>query len=185
MQKGLFNDADGTIDSTQLQALMPQIKITFAQNEATGRPDTYLNGQLVEQQIRSMDVSSRVSTVAALAFVREAMVAQQQAMGAKGGVVMDGRDIGTLVFPNAELKIFVTASAEVRAQRRYKELTARGDKVDFQTILDNVQQRDYIDTHREVTPLRKADDALELDNSNLTIAQQKQWLMEKVEEVTK
>ena len=97
---------------------------------------------------------------------------------------MDGRDIGTVVFPNAELKIFVTASAEVRAQRRYKELTARGDKVDFQTILDNVQQRDYIDTHREVTPLRKADDALELDNSNLTIAQQKQWLMEKVEEVT-
>ena len=184
MQKGLFNDADDTIDSTQLQALMPQIKITFAQNEATGRPDTYLNGQLVEQQIRSMDVSSRVSTVAALSFVREAMVAQQQAMGANGGVVMDGRDIGTVVFPNAELKIFVTASAEVRAQRRYKELTARGDKVDFQTILDNVQQRDYIDTHREVTPLRKADDALELDNSNLTIAQQKQWLMERVEEVT-
>ena len=185
MQKGLFNDADGTIDSTQLQALMPQIKITFAQNEATGRPDTYLNGELVEQQIRSMDVSSRVSTVAALSFVREAMVAQQQAMGAKGGVVMDGRDIGTVVFPNAELKIFVTASAEVRAQRRYDELQQKGMPADYADILKNVQERDYIDSHREVSPLRQADDALLLDNSHMTIDEQNKWLMEQFEKATK
>ena len=125
-----------------------------------------------------MEVSSHVSPVAALDFVREAMVKQQQEMGRKKGIVMDGRDIGTTVFPDAELKIFVTASPEIRAQRRYDELKAKGQAVDFDEILENVKQRDYIDQHREVSPLRKADDALLLDNSHLTIEQQKEWLAE-------
>jgi cytidylate kinase len=125
-----------------------------------------------------MEVSSRVSPIATLPFVRTALVAQQQRMGQDKGIVMDGRDIGTTVFPDAELKIYVTASAEVRAQRRYDELVAKGMPADFEDILKNVKERDYIDSNREVSPLRKADDALELDNSNMTIAEQKQWLME-------
>jgi cytidylate kinase len=161
---------------------MPDIRISFQFNPATGRPDTYLNGELVENDIRTMEVSNRVSPIATLPFVRQAMVAQQQEMGKGGGVVMDGRDIGTVVFPHAELKIFVTASAEVRAQRRYDELKAKGMEADYQEILNNVQERDYIDSHREVSPLRKADDAIELDNSNMTIAQQKEWLMERFRE---
>lgn len=132
----------------------------------------------VESKIRTMEVSSHVSPVAALDFVREAMVKQQQEMGRKKGIVMDGRDIGTTVFPDAELKIFVTASPEIRAQRRYDELKAKGQAVNFDEILENVKQRDYIDQHREVSPLRKADDALLLDNSHLTIEQQKEWLAE-------
>ena len=123
-----------------------------------------------------MEVSSHVSIIAALPFVRTALVEQQQQMGAEKGIVMDGRDIGTVVFPHAELKVFVTASAEVRAQRRYDELKGKGMDADFNEILKNVQERDYIDTHRETSPLRKADDAIELDNSNLTITEQQQWL---------
>jgi cytidylate kinase len=157
---------------------MSQINISFKLNEETGRPDTYLNGECVERDIRSLEVSSHVSPIATLAFVRAALVAQQQQMGQGGGVVMDGRDIGTVVFPNAELKIFVTASAEVRAQRRYDELLQKGMPADFQKILKNVEERDYIDSHREVSPLCKADDAIELDNSHMTIGEQKQWLME-------
>ena len=125
-----------------------------------------------------MEVSQHVSPIAAIPFVREALVAQQQAMGKEKGIVMDGRDIGTTVFPDAELKIFVTASAQVRAQRRYDELKAKGMPADFNDILKNVQERDYIDTHREVSPLKKADDAVELDNGNMTIAEQNQWLYE-------
>lgn len=125
-----------------------------------------------------------MSPIAALPFVREKLVEQQQAMGNEKGIVMDGRDIGTVVFPNAELKIFVTASAEIRAQRRFKELEAKGMPADFDEILQNVEQRDYIDTHRETSPLRQADDALVLDNSHLTIAEQKVWLMEKFNERT-
>lgn len=132
-----------------------------------------------------MEVSSRVSPVAALGFVREAMVAQQQEMGKAKGIVMDGRDIGTTVFPDAELKIFVTATPEIRAQRRYDELKAKGQEASFDEILENVRQRDYIDQNREVSPLRKADDALLLDNSNLTIAQQKEWLAEQFNIVVK
>jgi cytidylate kinase len=132
-----------------------------------------------------MDVSSRVSIIAALPFVREAMVAQQQQMGKDGGIVMDGRDIGTTVFPNAELKLFVTASAEVRAQRRYDELQAKGMPADYADILKNVQERDYIDSHRDVSPLRQADDALLLDNSHMTIEEQNKWLMEQFEKATK
>lgn len=182
LRHNLFN-ADGTIKETELQSAMPDIHISFKLNEETGRPDTYLNGERVEDTIRTLEVSNHVSPIATLAFVRQALVAQQQQMGCDGGVVMDGRDIGTVVFPNAELKIFVTASAQVRAQRRYYELKAKGMPADFDEILKNVQERDYIDSHREVSPLRQADDALLLDNSNMTIAEQKQWLMDRFREV--
>ena len=175
LRNNLFN-ADGSIREQELQEQMKNINISFQFNKETGRPDTYLNGENVENDIRTMEVSSHVSPIATLAFVREALVKQQQRMGAEKGIVMDGRDIGTVVFPDAELKIFVTASAEVRAQRRYNELKAKGMEADFADILKNVQERDYIDSHRETSPLRKADDALELDNSQLTIAEQKQWL---------
>ncbi len=181
LRHGMFA-ADGSIDAAALEKAMPGIKISFKLNEETGRPDTYLNGELVEKDIRSMEVSLRVSPIAALGFVRKALVAQQQAMGKEKGIVMDGRDIGTAVFPDAELKIFVTASAEVRAQRRFDELKAKGMPADFQDILKNVEERDYIDSHREVSPLRKADDAIELDNSHMTIPEQKLWLKHKFEE---
>ncbi len=171
------------IDIEGLRQQMPNIHISFQFNAETGRPDTYLNGELVEKDIRTMEVSSRVSPIATLDFVRQAMVAQQQEMGRGGGVVMDGRDIGTVVFPHAELKIFVTASAEVRAQRRYDELKQKGMEADYADILKNVQERDYIDSHRAVSPLRKAEDALLLDNSNMTIAEQKQWLLKRFKEV--
>lgn len=181
MRNGMFN-ADGSIMTEELKQRMGEINISFRLNSETGRPDTYLNGELVEKEIRTMEVSSHVSPIAALPFVREALVAQQQAMGKEKGIIMDGRDIGTVVFPDAELKIFVTASAEVRAQRRYDELKAKGMPADFDDILKNVKERDYIDSHREVSPLRKADDAIELDNSNMTIAEQKAWLMQKFNE---
>lgn len=181
MRNNLFNE-DGSIKTDELKSRMNEINISFKLNSETGRPDTYLNGELVEKEIRSMDVSARVSKIAALPFVREALVAQQQAMGKEKGIIMDGRDIGTVVFPDAELKIFVTASAEVRAQRRYDELKAKGMPADFDDILKNVKERDYIDSHRETSPLRKADDALELDNSNMTIEEQKTWLMARYQE---
>ena len=177
LRHNLFN-ADGTIRERELKEQMKDINISFQLNKTTGRPDTYLNGENVENAIRTMEVSSHVSPIATLAFVREALVAQQQRMGAEKGIVMDGRDIGTVVFPKAELKIFVTASAEVRAQRRYDELKAKGMDADYADILKNVEERDYIDSHRATSPLRKADDAIELDNSTLTIAEQKKWLYE-------
>jgi hypothetical protein len=175
--------ADGEVDAASLQQAMPDIRISFQFNAQTGKPDTYLNDELVEQEIRTMQVSERVSKIAALPFVRTALVAQQQRMGGDKGIVMDGRDIGTVVFPHAELKIFVTASAEVRAQRRYDELQQKGMSARYDDILKNVQERDYIDSHREVSPLRKADDAIELDNSNLTIDEQQQWLLQQVDKV--
>ena len=166
------------IDTGKLEAAMPDIQISFQLNPETGRPMTFLNGANVEERIRTMEVSNRVSPVAALPFVREALVKLQQDMGKEKGIVMDGRDIGTTVFPDAELKIFVTASAEVRAQRRYDELKAKGQEASYEEILANVKERDYIDQNREVSPLRKADDAILLDNSHLTIEEQKQWLAE-------
>ena len=169
------------INTDKLREAMKDIRISFQLNAETGRPDTYLNGVNVESKIRTMEVSSLVSPVATLDFVREAMVAQQQAMGEEKGIVMDGRDIGTTVFPDAELKIFVTASAEVRAQRRYDELKAKGQEASYEEILANVKERDFIDQNREVSPLRKADDAILLDNSDLTIAEQKEWLMKQFE----
>lgn len=173
----LFN-ADGSVKVDALRELMPEVTISFRLNASTGLPETYLNGQMVEQDIRTMEVSHHVSPIAAIPFVREALVAQQQAMGRNKGIVMDGRDIGTTVFPDAELKIFVTASPEVRAQRRYDELKGKGMDAEYDDILKNVQERDYIDTHREVSPLRKAEDAIVLDNSHLTIAEQDEWLIE-------
>ena len=162
-----------------------KIQVSFKFNPETGRPDTYLNGERVEDEIRQMAVSSHVSVIAALPFVRTMLTAQQKAMGEDKGIVMDGRDIGTAVFPNAELKIFVTASAKVRAQRRYDELMKKActeeerQAINYDEILDNVKQRDYIDSHRETAPLRQADDALVLDNSNMTIPEQNAWLLEK------
>ena len=183
MRNGVF-DAEGNIDEARLKALLPDVKLTFKLNSETKLPEVCLNGECVERDIRTLEVSQHVSPIAALPFVREKLVGQQQAMGKEKGIVMDGRDIGTVVFPDAELKIFVTASAEIRAQRRFKELEAKGMPANFDEILQNVEQRDYIDTHRETSPLRQADDALVLDNSHLTIADQKEWLMEKFNERT-
>ncbi|PVX51659.1 (d)CMP kinase [Hallella colorans] len=176
MRHSLFN-ADGTVKTDRLQSLMPNIHISFKLNRETGRPDTFLNDELVETEIRNMEVSGHVSPIAAIPFVRAAMVERQQQMGKDKGVVMDGRDIGTVVFPDAELKIFVTATADVRARRRYDELKGKGLPANYDEILKNVQERDYIDTHREVSPLRKAADAIELDNSHITIDEQNEWLM--------
>jgi cytidylate kinase len=176
MQNGLITDAG--IDEDALRNRMPDILITFQLNEETGRPDTYLNGVCVEREIRTMEVSKYVSPIATLGLVREAMVELQRLMGEAKGVIMDGRDIGTVVFPNAELKIFVTASADVRAKRRFDELTAKGESCNFDEILTNVVERDRIDSTRAISPLRKAEDAIVLDNSNMTIPEQKAWLLE-------
>ena len=178
LRNNLFN-SDNIVKVDELEQQMKNITISFKFNTETGRPDTYLNGELVEKEIRSLEVSSHVSPIAAVPFVRTAMVAQQQRMGESKGIVMDGRDIGTTVFPQAELKIFVTASAEVRAQRRYDELQAKGMPADYADILKNVEERDYIDSHREVSPLCKANDAIELDNSHMTIPEQKEKKIEK------
>ena len=175
--------ADGTVLEEQLREAMPQIDID--QRLIDGKTTTFLNGENVEREIRNLEVSNHVSPIAAIPFVRTALVAQQQKMGREGGIVVDGRDIGTTVFPHAELKIFVTASAEVRAQRRYDELQQKGMPADYADILKNVQERDYIDSHREVSPLRQADDALLLDNSHMTIDEQNKWLMEQFEKATK
>ena len=175
LQHKLISEAG--IDSDRLQGQMSHIQIGFKLN-AESRPETYLNGVCVEREIRSLEVSRNVSPIAALGFVREAMVDQQRVMGENKGVVMDGRDIGTVVFPDAELKVFVTAQPEIRAQRRYDELQAKGEPCQLEAILENVLERDRIDTTRTIGPLRKADDALVLDNSFMTIPEQKAWLME-------
>ena len=182
MQNGLINDAKIDIDT--LRGRMQDIAITFEADPETKNSLTFLNGVNVEHEIRSLEVSRLVSQVAALDIVREEMVNRQRQMGEAKGIVMDGRDIGTTVFPNAEMKVFVTASAEVRAQRRYDELTARGDNANFQDILENVLQRDHIDQTREVSPLKQADDALLLDNSNMTREEQMNWLIEKFNSLT-
>ena len=180
MEHGCFNGEQ--LDEEKLRSMMKDIHISFQFNPETDKPDTFLNNIKVEKQIRSMKVSERVSYVAALDFVRSEMVAQQQDFGKEKGVVMDGRDIGTTVFPDAELKIFLTASPEIRAQRRYDELKAKGQDASLEEILDNVKERDYIDQHREVSPLVQAEDAILLDNSLMTIDQQNEWLMTKYQE---
>jgi cytidylate kinase len=165
------------IDEEELKHHINNVRITFRLNPQTQSPDTYLNDVNVEDKIRGMEVSAKVSLVSTLGFVRQAMVAQQQRAGKEKGIVMDGRDIGTVVFPDAELKVFVTAAAEIRAQRRYDELKAKGQETGFDEILKNVKERDYIDQNREISPLRKADDALLLDNSQMTVAEQREWLL--------
>lgn len=176
LENSLFN-SDGSVNPEELEKHINDISVSFCLNEETLKPETFLNGVNVESKIRTMEVSSRVSLVAALGFVREALVKLQQEMGKSKGIVMDGRDIGTVVFPDAELKIFVTASAEIRAKRRYDELMAKGQEVSFDEILKNVEERDRIDQTRAVSPLRKADDAIVLDNSNMTAEEQKAWLI--------
>ncbi len=175
IENGLIED--GEIRTETLKENLKRINISFKINAETGQPDTYLSAENVENKIRTMLVSSMVSQVSALDFVRSAMVEQQQKMGKEKGIVMDGRDIGTTVFPDAELKIFVTASAEVRAQRRFDELKSKGQEASYDEILHNVKQRDYLDQNREVSPLRQASDAILLDNSTLTIEEQKAWLI--------
>jgi cytidylate kinase len=177
LQNHLFDNEN--LDQTALQRRMDEIIIKFENNPQNGQRETLLNGLNVENRIRSMDVSDRVSIIGALPFVRERMVKLQQDMGIEKGIVMDGRDIGEVVFPMAELKIFVTASPEIRAQRRLKELREKGDdKATYSDVLKNIEQRDYIDQHRSMSPLRKAPDAIELDNSCLSISQQQEWLLE-------
>ena len=176
--------ANGQVDAAKLQEEMGNIHISLRLNPETQRPDTYLNGECVEREIRTMEVSRHVSLIAALPFVRSAMVEMQREMGKEKGVVMDGRDIGTVVFPHADLKIFVTASAEVRAQRRYDELTAKGEKCNYEEILENVKERDRIDSTRETSPLRQAEDAIVLDNTHMTIPEQENWLMEEYKKRT-
>jgi len=157
---------------------LSKIQINFKFNEALGFAEVYLNGENIEKEIRTLEVSRYVSPVATISEVRQKLVEQQQLMGKDKGIVMDGRDIGTVVFPDAELKIFMTASAETRAQRRYKELLERGHNLSYDEVLENVTTRDRIDSTREDSPLVKADDAIEIDNSDLTIEEQIKTLLE-------
>ena len=176
LETGIITGSD--VDAPGLEKRLNEIKITFSTDKETGSNITELNGKDVERRIRTLEVSSHVSAIAALPFIRTFLTAQQRSLGKKKGIVMDGRDIGTTVFPDAELKIFVTASAEVRARRRYDELQAKGERASYEEIIENVKQRDYIDTHREVSPLTQASDAVVLDNSFMTLEQQDEWLME-------
>lgn len=171
LRNGVFG-ADNAIDEQRMKTLLAATAITQRYNPELGRAETFLNGENVEGEIRNMEVSSRVSLIAALPMVRTELVRQQQAMGREGGIVMDGRDIGTTVFPDAELKIFVTASPKVRAQRRFAELQAKGQTATIDEVMRNLEERDYIDSHRETSPLRQAEDAIVLDNTNLTPAEQ-------------
>ena len=175
IQQNLFQG--DALDVDKLSTMIDNIKIQFIFNPATGRSDTWLNGRNVEKEIRTMEVADKVSPVSAVGFVRRAMVVLQQEMGKEKGIVMDGRDIGTVVFPEAELKIFVTARPEVRAQRRLDELLAKGETAAFQEVLDNVEKRDKIDSTRKESPLRQAGDAILLDNSDISIPEQKKWLV--------
>ena len=171
LRNNLF-DENNNLDVPRLEELLAETRVSQQNNPATGATETFLNNQNVENEIRSMEVSSRVSIVAALPFVRRHMVRLQQEMGHDGGVVMDGRDIGTTVFPDAQLKIFVTASPEVRAMRRYEELKAKGMEVSLEEVARNISERDHIDTHREESPLRQAADAVVFDNTNLSREEQ-------------
>ncbi len=170
----------GIVHEEEVVRLLDEITITFRFNPERGASDIYVNGAFVEGKIRTIEVSNCVSAVSAIAEVRQKLVAMQQEMGRKRGVVMDGRDIGTVVFPDAELKIFMTADPRVRAQRRYDELTAKGDSVSLEEIEQNVRDRDYQDMHRAISPLRQADDAVVLDNSTMTVEEQMAWVIERI-----
>lgn len=173
----------GIVDEDEVVKLLPEISIAFRFNPERGASDIYVNGDRVEGKIRTIEVSNCVSGVSAIPIVRQKLVALQQEMGRRKGVVMDGRDIGTTVFPEAEIKLFMTADPKVRAQRRYDELTAKGDQVSFEEILENVLSRDHADMNRSVSPLRRADDAIELDNSHLTVEEQMAWFMKLYQKV--
>ena len=176
--------SNGTIDTEKLEKLLPEIKITFKQNPETKLNETYLNGENIEKEIRRMDVSNNVSLISTLKPVRDYLVKLQREMAKEGGVVMDGRDIGTVVLPGADLKIFMTAKPEVRAERRYKELKAKGENVSMDEIMKNLAERDHLDTTRKESPLRQADDAIILDNSNMTPTEQLDWIVEMVNKKT-
>lgn len=178
MEHGMTNPAEGTVDADAIAAALPQITIDFAPALADGCQHTLLNGTDVEDRIRRMDVSNLVSPVAAIPAVRRALVVMQQKLGQSKGIVMDGRDIGTTVFPDAEMKVFVNASAQTRAMRRFKELTDKGVAASYEEVLANVVHRDHIDETREESPLRRADDAVLLDNSTMTVDEQNQWLLD-------
>lgn len=177
MEGGMISG--GQVDEASLIAALENTSIDFAVSSEGQR--TMLNGRDVEREIRSMEVSSNVSTIAAIPAVRRDLVERQRKYGEEKGIVMDGRDIGTTVFPQAELKIFVNAPAEVRAERRFKELTAKGEQATYEDVLENVRHRDLIDTTRAESPLRRAEDAIDLDNSNMTIAEQDAWLIAQYE----
>jgi len=181
--KGFFDNNE--LNREAVKHCMDDIHISFRYNEETGNSDTYLNGENVEKQIRSMAVADKVSTIAAVGFIREAMVKLQQAMGKAKGIVMDGRDIGTVVFPEAELKLFVTARPEIRAQRRLDELIAKGETAYFEDVMKNIEKRDFIDSTRKDGPLRKAPDAIVLDNSETTMEEQNVILLQLFKEKTK
>ena len=174
---------DGVVNEAAVVALLPEVNISFKFNSERGASDIYVNGELAEGKIRSIEVSNCVSGVSSIREVREKLVAMQQQMGRERGVVMDGRDIGTVVFPDAELKIFMTADAQVRAERRYAELTAKGDKVTMEEILENVISRDKADMERAISPLRQAEDAVVLDNSYMSVEEQMAWFMERYEKI--
>jgi len=175
LENGLFNGDQPDLESLKEQ--LDKIHISFRFNEETKRSDTYLNGRNVEKEIRRMDVSDKVSPVAAIGFVREMLVQQQYALGKDKEIVMDGRDVGTVIFPDAELKLFVTARPEIRAQRRLDELTAKGETASFEEVLANLQKRDHIDSTRKDGPLRQAEDAVVIDNSDMTIEEQNAYLL--------
>lgn len=174
---------NGLVDSARLVGMLPLISISFKYNPEEQKSDTYLNGENVEKEIRGLEVSNNVSLVAVVKEVRQAMVKIQQEMGREKGIVMDGRDIGTVVYPQAELKIFMTTSPQIRAQRRYDELVGKGEAVSFDEILKNVEERDFIDQNREESPLRKASDAVVLDNGNMSRNEQLDWVLSKVNEI--
>ena len=171
LNNGLI-DAEGKIDTAKLIGELPNIKLRFVPNKETGKSDMYLNDANMEREIRTMEVSRNVSKVSAIKEVREMLVKIQQDMGKHKGIVMDGRDIGTVVFPNAEFKLFMTASPEKRAARRYKELLDKGEEVTYAEVLKNVEERDRIDSTRTISPLRKAKDAIEFDNSDMGLEEQ-------------
>ncbi|MCH5331858.1 MAG: (d)CMP kinase [Alistipes sp.] len=175
--------SSGMVDEDAVVRLLGDITIDFRFNPSRGASDIYVNGDLVEGRIRTIEVSNCVSAVSSIREVREKLVAMQQAMGRKRGVVMDGRDIGTVVFPDAELKIFMTADAGVRAVRRYEELRAKGDEVSLEEIKQNVVSRDKADMSRAISPLRQAADAIVLDNSYMTVDEQMEWFRERFREV--
>ncbi|WP_459209310.1 (d)CMP kinase [Aquimarina rhabdastrellae] len=183
MQKDLIDKEH--FDSHTLIQVLSEIQIRFEINKDSGRNEVVLNGKNVEREIRSLEVSSFVSQVAAISEVRTKLVEQQQEMGEEKGIVMDGRDIGTVVFPKAELKLFMTATAKDRAERRYKELVDRGDKVTYEEVLKNVVDRDHIDSTRKDSPLKKAEDAIVIDNSNLTLEGQFEKIFEIVNNAVK
>ena len=174
---------EGVVDGERVEQLLGEVEISFRFNSERGASDIYVNGVYAEDRIRGIEVSNCVSKVSSIGAVREKLVAMQQQMGSERGVVMDGRDIGTVVFPDAELKIFMTADPKVRAERRYKELTAKGDKVTMEEILENVISRDQADMTRAISPLRRAEDALELDNSYMSVEEQMAWFMERYNKI--